>query len=164
MTVGAGIEFTMEQQTESNWCWAATAASVSAYYLPTTGWGQCGVASEVLGTQCCQYPVPAPCNVPSYLSSALTVTDNFVAEIGVASISQIIAELEAKRPVGARVGWEGGGGHFCVIAAYSYVMRMEYFGIRDPYYGQSGIPVSAFRNNYQGTGTWTHTYFTKAAS
>ena len=38
----------------------------------------------------------------------------------------------------------------------------DYFDIDDPIYGKSHIAVSDFTNNYQGSGSWTHTYFTKS--
>ncbi|MEX2552467.1 MAG: hypothetical protein WD627_05655 [Actinomycetota bacterium] len=37
------LPFDMQLQTQSNWCWAATAASVSLYYWPWSGWTQCKV-------------------------------------------------------------------------------------------------------------------------
>ena len=49
-----------------------------------------------------------------------------------------------------------------VIYGYSRIFGMEYFDIDDPIYGKSHLAVSDFASNYQGSGTWTHTYFTKS--
>jgi hypothetical protein len=158
------LAFTMQTQTQSNWCWAATSTSVSHFYWFWSTWTQCRVANgELAHSDCCDSPVPSACNVPWYLDKALTRTHNFVSIIGQqASFQQVREEIDAGRPVGARIGWNGGGGHFTVIYGYSRFLGMEYFDIDDPIYGKSHLAVSDFANNYQGSGTWTHTYFTKS--
>src|SRR5262245_45830687 len=100
------LTFNMEAQTQSNWCWAATATSVSHFYWVLSNWTQCRVANaELQLTGCCNSPVPAPCNVPWYLDRALTRTQNFVSVTGPVTFSQIRTEIDAGRPVGARIGW-----------------------------------------------------------
>lgn len=156
------LSFDMQAQTQSNWCWAATATSVSHFYWFISTWTQCRVANgELNRSDCCNSPVPSACNVPWYLDRALTRTNNFVSVSGPASFEQVRAQIDAGRPVGARVGWSGGGGHFTVIYGYSFIAGTEYFDIDDPIYGKSHLSVSDFSSNYQGSGTWTHTYFTR---
>jgi hypothetical protein len=158
------LAFSMQAQTQTNWCWAATATSVSHFYWWWSTWTQCGVANGELGhNDCCNSSVPSACNVPWYLDRALTRTNNFVSIIaGQAGFAQVRAELDAGRPVGARIGWSGGGGHFMVIYGYSLVGGVEYFDIDDPIYGKSHLTVADFSSSYQGSGSWTHTYFTKS--
>lgn len=157
------LAFTMQMQTQSNWCWAATATSVSHFYWFWSTWTQCRVANSELGlSDCCNSTVPSACNVPWYLDKALTRTHNFASVMGQASFQDVKDEIDAGRPVGARIGWSGGGGHFMVIQGYSLIAGMEYFDIDDPIYGKSHLAVSDFANNYQGSGTWTHTYFTQS--
>ena len=157
------LAFNMEAQTQSNWCWAATATSVSHFYWLLSTWTQCRVATaELPPNNCCTTPVPSPCNVPWYLDRALTRTNNFVSVTGPVSFQTVCDEIDAGRPVGARVGWSGGGGHFMVIYGYSSVAGTDYFDIDDPIYGKSHLTVAAFSNHYQGSGTWTSTYFTKS--
>lgn len=157
------LTFNMEPQTQSNWCWAATATSVSHFYWVLSTWTQCLVANAELSlNSCCGSPVPSPCNVPWYLDRALTRTNNFVSITAPVSFQRIRDEIDAGRPVGARIGWTGGGGHFMVIYGYSSVGGTDYFDIDDPIYGKSHITVATFSNNYQGSGVWTHTYFTKS--
>ncbi|MDR6862052.1 papain-like cysteine protease family protein [Phycicoccus sp. 3266] len=156
------LGFDMQAQTQSNWCWAATSTSVSHYYWFWSSWTQCRVANAELGrTDACNTPVPAAANVPWYLDRALTRTNNFVSITGPATFSQVKAEIDAGRPVGARIGWSGGGGHFMCIYGYSRFLGHEYFDIDDPIYGKSHLSVADFSTNYQGSGTWTHTYYTK---
>jgi hypothetical protein len=157
------LNFTMQAQTQSNWCWAATATSVSHFYWWFSPWVQCTVANAELGrNDACHSPVPAGANVPWYLDKALTRTNNFVSITGAATFTQVRNEIDAGRPVGARIGWNGGGGHFMVIYGYSIIAGTTYFDIDDPIYGKSHLTVNDFATNYQGSGSWTHTYFTKS--
>ena len=156
------LTFDMQAQTQSNWCWAATSTSVSHYFSFWSRWTQCRVANAELDrADCCDDPVPAACNVPWYLDRALTRTGNFVSITGAQTFAAVRDEIDAGRPVGARIGWSGGGGHFMCIYGYSWIVGQEYFDIDDPIYGKSHVSVADFSSNYQGSGSWTHTYFTK---
>jgi len=156
------LPFTMQAQTQSNWCWAATSTSVSRYYSILSPWTQCKVASEELGQTCCTTPVPGACNVPWFLDSALTRTNNFVSvQGGTVAWSTVKSELEKGLVVGARIGWSGGGGHFMVLHGVSSIGVTNYLHIDDPIYGQSVWTYQQFATNYQGSGSWSHTYFTK---
>lgn len=156
------LNFNMEAQTQTQWCWAATSTSVSHFYSVLSPWSQCKVATEAMDDKCCDTPVPAPCNQPWYLNSALDITDNFVSyQSGTITWNQIKDELEKGLVVGARIGWAGGGGHFMVIHGVSKQLSKEYLHIDDPIYGKSTLTYQQFATNYQGSGSWTHTYFTK---
>lgn len=158
------LPFNMQAQTQSNWCWAATATSVSRFYRSWSSWTQCGVANGELGlTTCCNSPVPGACNVPWFLDRALTRTDNYVSIGGPLSFTDVEQELKAGRVVGARIGWSGGGGHFMVIYGAVRIGSRRYFQIDDPIFGKSQLTVANFSNNYQGSGSWTHAYRTKRA-
>ena len=61
------LAFNMQAQTQSNWCWAATARSVSHYYWFLSQWSQCNIAcAELSLTTCCDAPVPDACNICTY--------------------------------------------------------------------------------------------------
>jgi hypothetical protein len=153
----------MQHQTQTNWCWAATSTSVSHYYWFLSAWTQCKVAGAELGrTDCCNATVPSACNVSWYLDKALTRTSNLDHMVSsTISFTAIETELKAGRVIGARIGWTGGGGHFMCIYGCSRVGVAEYLDIDDPIYGKSHITLATFTSNYQGSGSWTHTYFTK---
>ncbi|ACU62887.1 papain-like cysteine protease family protein [Chitinophaga pinensis] len=157
------LNFNMEAQTQSNWCWAATSKSVSFFYSALLNpWTQCKIASAELGQTCCTSPVPGPCNVPWYLDKALTRTKNFVQFIsGTMTWESVKEQIDKGLVVGTRIGWSGGGGHFMVIYGVSKVLNTKYFHIDDPIYGKSTLTVSQFSTNYQGSGSWTHSYLTK---
>lgn len=157
------LPFNMQAQTQTNWCWAATSTSVSHFYFGASSWTQCKVAgAELSRSDCCNSPVPSPCNVPWYLDRALTRTSNFVSIVsGTISYDAIEAELKAGRVIGTRIGWNGGGGHFMAIHGCSRIGSTEYVDIDDPIFGKTHITLATFTNNYQGSGRWTHTYYTK---
>ena len=155
------LPFNIEHQTQSNWCWAATSKSISKFYASLSSWTQCKVASSELSLTCCTSPVPGACNIPWYLDRALTRTNNFVSYAVPISWQRVLQELQKGLVVGARVGWNGGGGHFMVIHGATTNGVVEYLHIDDPIYGKSVLPYNQFLSNYQASGKWTHTYFTK---
>ena len=132
------LPFNMEAQTQSNWCWAATAKSVSHFYSGLSPWTQCKIAGKELTQTCCTSPVPSACNIPWYLNKALDRTFNYVSmQSGTISWSEIKSQLDQGLVVGTRIGWNGGGGHFMVIYGVSRVFHNEYLYIDDPIYGNS---------------------------
>lgn len=164
---GVSVPFTMQAQTQSNWCWAAAAASTSTYYLSTSTWTQCGVANADLPrSDCCGNPVPSACNVPWYLDTALGVTGNFASMTGPISKEAVILELQAYRPIGARIAWAGGGAHFVAIIGYFFLMQNHYYTIADPYTGTStSMRTISFEQDYGSIGSqWTNSYYTQAAT
>lgn len=156
------LSFNMQSQTQSRWCWAATSTSVSRFYSILSPWTQCKVASAELTETCCNTPVPSACNISWYLNKALARTNNFVSfQGGTISYERIRQELKKGLVVGARIGWNGGGGHFMIIHGVTKSLGIEYLHIDDPIYGKNTMTYNQFASNYQNSGTWTHTYFTK---
>jgi hypothetical protein len=157
------LTFAMQAQLQSQWCWAANSTSVSHYYDSASPWTQCSVVNAELNqATCCVDGSTSQCNQPWYLDLALTRTGNLASFAGgTATLAQIQTEILKGRPVGARIGWSGGGGHFVMIAGYR-CDAVGYFDIRDPIYGSSDVAVATFTTSYQGSGSWTHTYYTEA--
>jgi hypothetical protein len=63
---------------------------------------------------------------------------------GQATFQQVRDEIDRGRPVGARIRWNNGGGHFVVIYGYSRIAGTEYFDIDDSFYGKSHLSVTVF--------------------
>ena len=157
------IDFTMEHQLQTQWCWAATSVSVVKYYRPSSGWTQCAMVNAERGpTTCCVDGSSDACNQPNVLDSPLQrarVLDHM--QNGEVSYDAIKGEIDAGRPLCWRIGWSGGGGHFAVIEGYR-IFGEEWVAVDDPWYGASDVSLSTITGgNYQGTGDWTHTYFTR---
>jgi hypothetical protein len=161
----------MERQTRTNWCWAATAKSVSIFYDAGSTWSQCKIASSELGTDCCGAYSDQACNRTWFLNRALQRTSNYDATqscvspaspCGVLNFDIVVSEIKKGHPVGIRIGWEGGGGHFIVIYGYRDDASGRYYYVDDPINGRSPPLAEAdLQGNYQYTGHWTHSYYTR---
>jgi hypothetical protein len=157
------VSVTPQQQT--NWCWAAVSTSVSHFYSSASGWSQCTVANAALPrTDCCGVGAPDPlrCNRPWYLDKALHVTGNLDrVESRSLTFGEVQAEIARDAPLGTRVGWFGGGGHFQTIVGWLVAESgSEYIDISDPIYLDSQVAFSSFASGYQSGGDLTHSYLT----
>jgi Papain-like cysteine protease AvrRpt2 len=159
---GRTLPFAIQQQQQTNWCWSACATSASLFYDPSSTWAQCTLVTAELGAGgCCQNGSSAACNQPYYLDRALTRTGNLARFVGGrVGLDKLRTEINAGRPVAARVGWSGGGGHFVVLTGYRWTGGRAVVDVRDPWSGSTTIPLDEFASSYKGSGTWTHTYLT----
>lgn len=157
------LSFTMQHQQQSNWCWAAVSTSVSLYYDASSTWTQCLVANAQLGrSDCCGSGAGGPCNVYGYLDQALTTVGHLSSVSGIASFSSVDGEVDAGRPLGIRVAWSGGGAHFLAIIGY-LEDTPNWVAVDDPIYGKSDLTYDTLvSGGYQGSGTWTTSYFTQS--
>jgi len=157
------LQFQMQPQQQSNWCWAAVATSVSHYYDAASSWNQCDVANGQLSrTDCCGPGAAGPCNVYGYLDDALTRIGHFDHSTGsVTHFPSVRGEIDGSRPLCLRVAWSGGGAHFLSIIGY-LGDATGYLALDDPIYGKSDISYDTLKASYQGSGSWTHSFYTKA--
>jgi Papain-like cysteine protease AvrRpt2 len=158
------LDFRIQHQRHSNWCWAAVAASVALFYRPARKWTQCAVANSELGRKdCCRKGAGGKCNLIGHLQDSLTVvghatTPPFV--VGTVGFDRAQAEIDSGRPLGARTQWAGGGtGHFVTIVGYH--SAVDLLTVDDPLYGRSHVDYRTFCTDYRRSGTWTHSYYTK---
>jgi hypothetical protein len=156
-------------QLQTNWCWAATSLGVHQYYDRTDNTTQCLAANLILPrNDACNNPVPAAANVAHFLDDALNDFGNLDGSIisGTLSYADVKAQINAGRPLGARIGWAGGGGHFMVIEGYrdGGTAATQEVAIDDPIYGESQYTYNSYSTAYQGTtgNNWTHSYKTKS--
>ena len=149
----------MEQQTQTNWCWAANGASVGNYYWGPGTYTQCGIANTCQGkTTCCT--APSGCNQYGFLDQALQAAKSYDSMAGgTTGFAVLQARIDQSQPVGTRVAWTGGGAHFMMVAGYNNDGNKV--TIQDPWYGTSTIAFASYPASYHGGGTWTHTYYTK---
>ena len=157
------LAFQMQHQQQSNWCWAATSTSVALFYDPSSTWTQCAVADGELGrTDCCGVGASGPCNVYGFLDSSLSRVGHLDhMESNIAPFQSVDNEIDGGRPIGIRVAWSGGGAHFLTIIGY-LEDATNYVAVDDPIYGKSDLTYDTLKTSYQGSGSWTHTYYTKA--
>jgi Papain-like cysteine protease AvrRpt2 len=157
------VPINVQHQLQTNWCWAACSTSASAFYDPKSTWGQCGlVNAELKQKGCCGAGDGADCNQPWYLDRALKRTGNLARKSdGPARFETVRAEIDAGRPVGVRIGWFGGGGHFVMITGYRAAGGAREVDVQDPWTGTSHIAIDTLTNSYKSRGKWTHTYLTR---
>jgi len=155
------LPFTVEPQTESEWCWAAVSTSINHFYDSASTVTQCQVVNQQLGrTDCCNNPASSNCNVPGYLDQALQYLNNFTSEKGQGTDQDIVQAINAGEPPCIRIGWSGGGGHFIGVFGYE---PDDYIWVTDPIYNNSLVSYEALTTGqYEGSGTWTNTYFTQS--
>jgi peptidoglycan hydrolase-like protein with peptidoglycan-binding domain len=155
------LKFTMQQQEQTNWCWAAVSTSVSHFYDTSSSWTQCKVANTQLGrTDCCGTGGSGECNVYGYLDKGLVEVGRFDhLQNGTIGFEDLQNEMIASRPLGIRVAWAGGGAHF--IAAIG-VEEGDLVLVGDPGSGTNSlVAYTTLKTSYNGSGTWTHSFFTK---
>jgi hypothetical protein len=100
------------------------------------------------------------CNVYGYLDQALRIVGHLKTMSATAeSFETIEQEMNADRPLGVRIAWAGGGAHFVAVGGYRY-LPAQYVHVEDPWYGPSDVAYNTLSGAYQGSGTWTHTYWT----
>jgi hypothetical protein len=159
----------MTSQAETNWCWAAVAVSVNSFFTPSSTLQQCGVASPVLkkehmigSVNCCADP--DHCNMAAFLQDALAFIGHLNKTVsGPLDFKTISAELDAGRPVGVRIQWSNGSGHFILIdGARDFTSGAQEVHVEDPYYGPSYILYGDLVNGYQDDGFWSDTFFIQA--
>jgi len=155
------LDFPLQHQQHICWCWAAVATSVALYYQPHARWTQCTVADAELGRRiCCGSGGHRVCNVPGHLQKSLRIVGRLARHRrSKATLAQTEGEMRAARPLGARIQWRGGGGHYVTIVGYLPKQRM--LAIDDPYYGRSHVHYRTFCRNYLAHGAWTDCYYTK---
>lgn len=153
------LNFVVQHQQQTNWCWSAVAVSVCRFFNPKCSWTQCSLVNVEFGrNDCCNNGSSNNCNRPWYLDKALTRTGNLQSwSDGTASIENIMREINSGHPICMRIGWSGGGGHAVAIGGYNFAQRMV--AVEDPWYGSSTVPLDTFISSYKGSGTWTHTYY-----
>lgn len=159
--VDVQLRFTMQQQQQGNWCWAATATSVSHFYDAGSTWTQCSVANAQIGrNDCCGTGATGPCNIYGFLDDALTRVGHFDHITGsTTAFGGVEGEVLAGRPLGIRVAWSGGGAHF-IAATGTEDDSMVW--VSDCGSGTTAlVDYNTLTTSYAGSGTWTHSYFTK---
>lgn len=158
------LDFRMQHQEQTMWCWNAATVSTAAFYDPASTWTQGKLANAELGRNDCAVGAGAvsPCNQGRWPDTALTRIGRLNARSNNALTNvQLGAELTRSAPVIVNIAWQGGGGHIVAVRGRSVINGVDYVSVADPWEGDSDVTYDVFRNRYQGSGTWTVSYKTK---
>jgi hypothetical protein len=102
------------------------------------------------------------CNTAQVLDSPLTIVghlDHMV--VAAETYANIRSQIDFGRPLCLRVAWSGGGAHFLAAKGYDAHGGGQIVNVDDPIYGPSDVTYSTLTTNYRGSGTWTHSYYTR---
>ncbi|BAZ26015.1 hypothetical protein NIES4073_69210 [Kalymmatonema gypsitolerans NIES-4073] len=158
----AELNFTIYAQENTNWCWAACSYSVAKFYDPATSWTQPTIVNAELGrTDCETNGSSSACNQVWYLHKALERVGYFYKWYpGQPTLAAVEEELSNQTPLGARIGWYGGGGHFVVLSGADN--STGYVTVKDPWGGATKkMTWDTFRNAYENSGRLTEYLETK---
>ena len=158
------LAFVIEHQQQTEWCWAAVSKSVSTFFDSAAGWTQCAIVNSEMGrSDCCTKGGSPFCNCTWYLERALQRVSKFRNMLNSPSDRLTVrGEVDISNPMGARILWARGGGHFVALYGYDdsdpdHLLVV----VGDPWYGASIVDFDTFTTNYLGMGSWTHSYFTR---
>ena len=137
------LEFHLEEQKSSEWCWAATAVAIGNFYQdPNCAQRQCQLVSQVLqlGKDCCE---DCDCTPGSFEPCNQTQNLGFILDKighgrdgtdGLSSMefSEIQAEIDSGHPICVSIEWNeaAAAGHAIVIYGYDEEKRLLF--IADP--------------------------------
>jgi hypothetical protein len=119
------LDFRIQRQVLSNWCWAATVASIADFYNDPSYGSQCKLVSRLTNLgDCCESVKRdgenSVCNQAHDLGGALWDCNHGVrVNPDPPKWDKIVAEIEKERPAACNVLWEGGGAHAMVISGYT---------------------------------------------
>jgi hypothetical protein len=160
LTVTIWSGFDMQRQQQSNWCWAAVSTSVAHFYEFHSTVTQCQVVNQQVGrNDCCQNGSSSNCNVYGFLDQALGFVGHLDhVDSSTETYATVLGQVVTFHPLGIRVAWSGGGAHFIAATGHEQGNMVV---IDDPIYGTSVVPYTTLMGTYQGSGNWTHSYFTR---
>ncbi|MFJ1709013.1 papain-like cysteine protease family protein [Kitasatospora sp. NPDC088346] len=151
------LDITMQQQQQSNWCWAGSGNTVAAYFGHNYSQNQfCNAAFNRSINSSCPNNQATLGNVQTALNWIGINPGSYVT--GYLRYSAVQSEIDADRPVETRIQWSSGGGHMQLIYGYDTANNWVYWG--DPW------PSSARYNwaDYwyyvsNGSFSWTHSLY-----
>ncbi|HVO99772.1 MAG TPA: papain-like cysteine protease family protein [Bryobacteraceae bacterium] len=173
------IDFKIQKQEQSEWCWAAIAVSVERFFNPAWSLTQCQIANRVLPKEieglelpkgiCCAKP--DICNKPAELETALkeihkwrttldqkTAPGGSMISTGTLTFEQVRREIDNGRPVCVGITWKGGGGHFVVVRGYRQLSTGAcQVDVADPLNPSAVVDFDELTSAYYGHGVWTET-------
>lgn len=157
------LRFQMQQQTQSQWCWAATSVSVDRFYNPASTWTQCAMANAQKNqTNCCGTGASgATCNSPDVLQQPLARVGRFASmQSNSVTYATVRDQVLRGRPLCIRVRWGAGpAAHFVAATGCD---EGRFVLVSDCGSGTTSlVAYDTLRTAYNGSVVWTHSYFTQ---
>ncbi|MFF8773805.1 papain-like cysteine protease family protein [Kitasatospora sp. NPDC015120] len=124
------LNITMQQQQQSNWCWAASGNTIATWYGYDYSQNQfCNAAFGRSANSGCPNSQATLGDVQNALSWIGINPGSYVS--GYLRYGTVQSEVNADRPVETRIQWSSGGGHMHVLYGYDTGSNWVYWG--DPW-------------------------------
>ncbi|MEU6233902.1 papain-like cysteine protease family protein [Kitasatospora sp. NPDC047058] len=151
------LGITMQQQQQTNWCWAASGNTIAAWYGYSYSQNQfCNAAFGRSSNSGCPNSQATLGDVQNGLSRIGISPGSYVT--GYLRYSTVQTEVNADRPIETRIQWSSGGGHMHVVYGYDTGANQVYWG--DPWpsnYRYNWADYDYYVSN--GTFSWTHSLY-----
>jgi hypothetical protein len=161
--------FDIDQQKNTQWCWAAVAVSICRYYKDNRWPQQCALVNDIFvpirgSTDCCQNS-DFPCDTPWALDEVLSQSNHLGQSFGVVGFGQLNREITANRPIGVRINFGGILGFHFIILAGAFVTQdgTQMVKVADPSLASgniNSIQYDTLTDDYKPGAIWDQTYFT----
>ena len=152
----ATVSLVKEGQTQSNWCWAASARMVMRHHgVDVAQWAQ---ANHALGRTDCEAN-PSSCNTtgwPDFGNYGFYYSQTSSQALSWYGIVEQIACLD--RPIAFSWAWNSGGGHMQIAYGYAALGEDLYVSVHDPLPCCDGVGTSQLMlySAYVSGSTYTH--------
>ncbi|MFE6868445.1 papain-like cysteine protease family protein [Kitasatospora sp. NPDC057692] len=151
------LNITMQQQQQTNWCWAASGNTIATWYGYDYSQNQfCNAAFGRSTNSGCPNSQATLGDVQNALSRIGINPGSYVT--GYLRYATVQTEVNADRPVETRIQWSSGGGHMHVLYGYDTASNWVYWG--DPWpsnYRYNWADYNYYVSN--GTFSWTHSLY-----
>jgi len=165
------LPFKMQEQEQTNWCWAAVSVSVAQFYNDPNWTRQCALANAVLGdilggADCCTDGGSEACNRPWDLQPALLKMDHLEDVVsGPLTFEGIEVEIQKQRPVGCCILMPGPWRHFIALIGCAQTdSGARSVTVADPNFLTGDTSTLAYDDlltKYGSGGRWEKTYLTR---
>ncbi|GAA1219671.1 hypothetical protein GCM10009665_07180 [Kitasatospora nipponensis] len=151
------LNITMQQQQNSNWCWAASGDTIASWFGYDYSQNQfCNAAFGRSINSTCPNSQAALDDVQNALSYIGINPGRYVN--GYLYYSTVQSEINNNRPVESRIQWSSGGGHMEVLYGYDTSSNWVYWG--DPWpsdtrYNWASYSYYVSNNSF----SWTHSLY-----
>ncbi|MFF4379253.1 papain-like cysteine protease family protein [Kitasatospora sp. NPDC001547] len=151
------LNITMQQQQQTNWCWAASGNTIATWFGYNYSQNQfCNAAFGRSANSSCPNNQATLGDVQNGLDWVGINPGSYVN--GYLNYSTVQSEVNANRPIETRIQWSSGGGHMHVLYGYDTGNNWVYWG--DPWpsnYRYNWADYWYYVNN--NTFSWTHSLY-----
>lgn len=121
------LNIDMQAQQNTNWCWAASGDTIAAWYGYNYSQNQfCDMAfGNALSANCPNDQATLADDQNAFGAIGISAGTYIAGTIGYGTV---ISEVDANRPMMARIQWASGGGHMEVIYGYDQSQNWIYWG------------------------------------